>query len=382
MRLLIGIAISLLALPAYGQAPQLAMPVECAMGTDCVVQNFVDHDPAEGGEAYTDFMCERLSYDGHKGTDIRAVNRAIMLRDIPVLAVADAKVIGTRDGMEDDAPFPQGKECGNGLMLDHGNGWQTQYCHLRSGSVTKTTGDQVKTGDQLGLMGMSGNTEFPHLHITVRHNGNVIDPYVGYADYQCGQGELKPLWTAEAADSLAYRRSGLLGAGFSGVEPSMETVENGKHRQESLPADAELMVFWAQIFGAHKTDVLHVALAGPDGQLLAEHNQFFDHSRAQQFNYIGKKRPAGGWPEGEYTGVVQLLAPVGNNTSDVDVIFEERRTLTVVEADGIDATPIALETARPVIEAKPQPKGSPIAKWLGILAAIGIGFIILFKMFR
>ena len=70
----------------------------------------------------------------------------------------------TRDGMTDvsirDAGHGAvaGREAGNGVLIEHGGGWQTQYSHLRSGSVSVKPGERVEAGTPLGLIGLSGNS--------------------------------------------------------------------------------------------------------------------------------------------------------------------------------------------------------------------------------
>lgn len=55
---------------------------------------------------------------------------------------------------------------GNYVVIDHGNGKNTLYAHSKSLNVSK--GDIVKKGQQLGLMGDTGNVTGPHLHFEVR----------------------------------------------------------------------------------------------------------------------------------------------------------------------------------------------------------------------
>ena len=45
----------------------LSLPVDCEPGVDCWVLNYVD---ADAGPGRADFACGRMTYDGHKGTDI------------------------------------------------------------------------------------------------------------------------------------------------------------------------------------------------------------------------------------------------------------------------------------------------------------------------
>src|SRR4051812_44563995 len=159
-------------IPARAQesAPVLSFPVACEIGVTCFVQNYVDHDSGSGAK---DYRCGALTYDGHDGTDIRLPNLAAMRKGVAVVAAADGVVRARRDGMDDvsirdaGASAVKGREAGNGVVIDHGNGWQTQYAHMRKGSILVKPRNRVSAGQALGLVGLSGDTEFPHLHFTV-----------------------------------------------------------------------------------------------------------------------------------------------------------------------------------------------------------------------
>ncbi|MDP8934673.1 MAG: M23 family metallopeptidase, partial [Cyanobacteriota bacterium] len=58
---------------------------------------------------------------------------------------------------------------GNLVVINHSGGRQTRYAHLSRLSVV--TGQQVKTGDKLGMVGATGrpDTDKPHLHFEVRY---------------------------------------------------------------------------------------------------------------------------------------------------------------------------------------------------------------------
>ncbi|WP_432804253.1 M23 family metallopeptidase [Deinococcus taeanensis] len=51
--------------------------------------------------------------------------------------------------------------------------------HLQRGSVTVKPGDQVRAGQVLALVGNSGNTTEPHLHLGVNINAAADDPFSG-----------------------------------------------------------------------------------------------------------------------------------------------------------------------------------------------------------
>ncbi len=44
---------------------------------------------------------------------------------------------------------------------------------MRKGTLRVKPGDIIKRGQILGLIGLSGNTTFPHVHLAVRHAGRV-----------------------------------------------------------------------------------------------------------------------------------------------------------------------------------------------------------------
>jgi murein DD-endopeptidase MepM/ murein hydrolase activator NlpD len=92
-----------------------------------------------------------------------------------VMASADGEVIDTFDGIMNNVPgkLPDPSTItvknvdGNHVIIDHGNGLYSFYAHLQPGSVQVEVGDKVKTGDQLGLLGNTGNSSAPHLHFHI-----------------------------------------------------------------------------------------------------------------------------------------------------------------------------------------------------------------------
>lgn len=60
------------------------------------------------------------------------------------------------------------------VMVDHGNGYQTLYAHMSAISVN--AGQAVSQGQQLGIMGSTGNSTGPHLHFEIRLNGVLQNP--------------------------------------------------------------------------------------------------------------------------------------------------------------------------------------------------------------
>ena len=61
---------------------------------------------------------------------------------------------------------------GNYIVIDHGDGYVTEYGHLNDFSVGE--GERVDRGQQIGGMGQTGNSTGPHLHFTIEANGNPV----------------------------------------------------------------------------------------------------------------------------------------------------------------------------------------------------------------
>jgi murein DD-endopeptidase MepM/ murein hydrolase activator NlpD len=298
-------------LPGIAQALELALPVQCEPGESCWIPRYVDHDPGPG---FRDYMCGRLGSDGHSGTDFAIRNLAEMQAGVPVLAAAAGTVRGVRDGMEDVSVEEigmaaiEGRNCGNGVVLAHEGGWETQYCHLRQGSVAVRAGERVAAGRRLGLVGLSGETSYPHAHLSVRKDGREVDPFTGLgAAPGCGPGA-EPLWSPEVAARLPYRPLLLTNAGFAAGRPEWEEVQAGGHAAAVLPAAAPALVLWLEAFALEPGDVVGWRITGPDGaEILAERRP--DKGNARAFRFAGRRAPEGGWPPGRYVGTVTLERP-------------------------------------------------------------------------
>lgn len=301
-------ALLLAAGPVLARAPILSQPVDCTLGESCFILQYVDADPGPGA---ADFTCGPLSYDGHKGTDFALPSLAAMAQGVDVLAAAPGVVRGVRDGMPDlgadDTPAAllDGRDCGNGVVIDHGAGWETQYCHLGEGSVTVRPGQRVTMGAVLGRVGLSGRTQFPHVHLSVRHEGRAVDPFNTDEITTCGQddGPEDDLWR----DSPAYRPGGLVAIGAAPGVPAYGEIKAGRTDHPTLGPEAPALVAWGFGFGARPGDSMDIAIAGPDGGELIRSRQQIGHKQALYFRAAGKTRPADGWAPGIYRITVSLL---------------------------------------------------------------------------
>ena len=94
----------------------------------------------------------------------------------------DQPVAGNSDPAYFLPQYKNGGDPGNLVVIDHGNGEFSMIAHMQKGSVRVKPGDRVRQGQIIGLLGISGDTNGPHVH------------------YQLQNG---PDW--ERSDALPYR---------------------------------------------------------------------------------------------------------------------------------------------------------------------------------
>jgi murein DD-endopeptidase MepM/ murein hydrolase activator NlpD len=299
------------------EAPvDLLLPIGCEPGVDCWIVRYVDHDPGPG---VRDHACGKLAGDGHKGTDFAIPDLAAMVAGVEVRAAAAGIVDGLRDGMPDQSldegsrEALGGRSCGNGIRLDHGDGWSTWYCHLRRGSLMVQQGDRVAAGQALALVGLSGETTFPHLHFDLRQGERPVDPFVGGGAEGCGLGG-QPLWQADVAAALAYRPVLLTNAGFAPSPPEAEDARRGYHDRAALAVTSRVLELWVEGYWVEPGDRVRFAITGPDDAPVLVHTVEIDRGFARWFQFVGARRPGDAWPAGTYAGEITLqregVAPV------------------------------------------------------------------------
>lgn len=92
-----------------------------------------------------------------------------------IVAHSDGKIIFFQDGLGHLPGTSDNSSYGNCVKIDHGNGYCTLYAHMKKGLLVKN-GQTVKTGQKIGYMGNSGNTNGAHLHFEVWKDGKRINP--------------------------------------------------------------------------------------------------------------------------------------------------------------------------------------------------------------
>ncbi len=88
-------------------------------------------------------------------------------------APTGTEIYATGDGKV-SAVVHSARGYGNTVIIDHGFGYKTLYAH--QSQILVKTGQKVKRGEVIGLVGNTGMSMAPHLHYEVRKNDEPINP--------------------------------------------------------------------------------------------------------------------------------------------------------------------------------------------------------------
>ena len=318
---------------AAGSAPALAWPVDCRLAEDCWIVHHVDVDSGPGAR---DFRCGALTYDKHKGTDIALRDRAAIFRPFAVRAAAPGVVIGARDTSPDHLgtkadikeAMEKKQECGNGVAIAHGDGWVTQYCHLKSGSISVGKGQQVAEGDVLGHIGQSGAAEFPHLHLALRLDKQTIDPFTGLAMGAGCEAKLKgSLWSEAVQTSLPARDAPMLfGAGFRAGAPRYDAILQDMRTPTALPVQGNGLVLWAVFYGVRAGDLMEFSITDPAGGSFTKRRFEQEKHQIRRMAFTGRSNKNKVLRPGVYQGLVRITR---QNDGQRSIVVERQVTVTL-----------------------------------------------------
>lgn len=107
-----------------------------------------------------------------------ASGREKIYEGVNINNVEGTPVVATADGSVSQVQLNATDENGIFVIIDHGNGYETTYTHLRPDILVRE-GDQVKRGQQIGSIGRTGIMIVqvaPHILYKVKHNGTLVNP--------------------------------------------------------------------------------------------------------------------------------------------------------------------------------------------------------------
>lgn len=134
----------------------------------------------------------------HKGLDFRGAEGT------PIASIADGTVVLTGDFY-----YP-----GKFVVVDHGLGVTSIYMHMSG--ISATDGQVIRQGDLVGLVGMTGRSTGPHLHLGIMVLGQAIDAF--------------PLLAMTPEDRAAYEKAFSDAAAEASKPAARKSGQSGKKR--------------------------------------------------------------------------------------------------------------------------------------------------------
>lgn len=229
---------------------------------------FVDLDPAFP-DRVLDWNCGRRTYDlasgyNHAGTDFFLWPfgwTRMFDESIEVVAAAPGTVLFAEDG-NFDGSCSMNDEMWNAVYVLHDDQSVAWYGHLKTGSAThKGVGERVERGERLGLVGSSGSSTSPHLHLEVHDaDGAIVDPFAGLCRPGASLWESQPAYYDSALNQVSTHD------GVPGIDACNER-EDARVRDSFLPGET---VYFAtfyrdQLLGQVSSHTVRT----PDGEVFS-----------------------------------------------------------------------------------------------------------------
>lgn len=266
--------------------PELTWPIASPVNTDHFVSNYLDHDPTS---AIVDHDGMPHAYDGHEGTDMSTVSLRYMDRGIEIVAAAPGTVRRVVYDQYDRNLSWDGDQRWNAVYVRHDDESEAWYGHLRTSSVVVKEGESVERGQLLGLMGSSGRSTTPHLHLEVgrivsgswQHRG----PWQGS---HCTQESLWGNQLPHAADG-GFRCLGVFVTTREAVGGDVNALAIDSLKQHPLePAvvgiDEPYLVFWLRYQCPDGGDYSY-EIRRPDGSVWSSNDYILDGHRKGHYRY-------------------------------------------------------------------------------------------------
>lgn len=310
-----------LALPAPLRASELVFPLLCQPGQSCWIIGYPDLNSAEG--VAQDYACGPAAQDGDVFLRIGLPDAASISLHIPVVAAADGTVVDVTDGIPDLAIASRRQlktgtpNCGNGVVIKHGGGVQTAYCHLREGRVFVKNGQKVRQGDIIGMAGQSGLATWPQLGFAVRTSGYFIDPVTGSSPQEgCG---FKPRTRFDLPTQfVSYQPAAIVSMGFANRAMTGDAMALGDAtRFAVLNRDEGVINLWGMVLGIHPGDIIESRIRDPRGRTFFYERVVAETAQERLPINAGRARGYAAWRTGTYTGEITVTRRVQNRDESV-----------------------------------------------------------------
>jgi len=304
-----------LAFVPYGaHAQDMAFPLVCEPGVSCFILSYPDMDAAS--DSARDYACGPSTTEGDPFLRIGLPDVSAIPLNAPVIAAAAGRVKDISDGVADlvisgRAQLKTGSSlCGNGIIIDHGAGLNTSYCHLKRGSLKVKRGQEVVKGQVIAFAGQSGLATWPQLAFSVSSNGFFLDPMTGKTEIEgCG---FKPRPIIDVpAPFKAYQPAAIVGMGFSLAPVATVAIATGKApRFVQINPEEKAINLWALLLGVKRGDAVKATLRDPRGRVFESRDVTIDADTDRQLINVTRTRGFVNWREGVYTGEIEVTRDV------------------------------------------------------------------------
>lgn len=264
--------------------PFYAWPLAGGNGVDWVINNYVDLLVGIGTQDYTlGQINQAKTYDGHNGTDIDVANFRFMDAGVGIHAIAPGTVARVVSNHPDRNTSCVAGSSWNVVEVRQDDGSYVYYGHMKTDSPVVVVGERVSKGTLLGQLGSSGCSTDAHLHLEIRKNGAVIDPF------------RDQLWCEVPAysKSLSVMTGALLESPLSLYS---EPIKDPPPNIMSLQSSA-FVVAIAYAANGLVGDILTLEIEDPNGVLYTTRSKVFDqeYRRSQWYWGLNISGTAGMW---------------------------------------------------------------------------------------
>lgn len=272
-------------------AIELSLPLDCRLGINCWITNLPSHNKKDKA---VDFLNNSKTYSGNVGTDFTIQLNTHM----KVISPINGRVKSIQDDINDisiskiDRQSSEINKCGNFVVLVQDD-YEIELCHLKKNSIAVNIGDEVKIGQNLAEVGLSGVSDSPHLHVNIRRikeNQNYIevDPFY---DVQKKEYGLTPqsLWSNQHQMEKQAAQTGIIyNYGFSFDQIIPEEVRIKQNNNELQPSSPRSIIGFVDIFSVNPGDKVTLKIVDDSNKELVSKTKEFNQYQHRYFIDVSK----------------------------------------------------------------------------------------------